>query len=201
MGFSRTGTTFLVSFYHRLGFGTGFADEFVDRIQHEDNQSHGGVEFFREPNLPDGMDFAKVEVIKHPLGYGEPLPWDIKRFNEQYGRPADTTFVHRILTRRDPDAQIKSSIRRVRLKEQRTGQSVSIPARLDYGAQLMFYEENNSKLVGWMGDCIEVEFPRSVRDFEYLWLQLYPTLHGRVTREQAKEVWDALANEEYVTYD
>lgn len=192
-GFNRTGTTFLVSYYHQLGYVTGFDDEFVNRIQADADCSHGGIELLRDSNYVSADRIRQAEVIKHAVGYAEPLPWDLSVLN-------DLSFAHRILTRRDPEAMIQSSIRRVRLKELRVNIACNHPERLDYTAQLKFYEDYNEKLIRWMGDCIEVEFPRSVRDFDYLWGKLEPTFGEWVNRDMAKDVWLDLAKERYVTY-
>lgn len=197
LGFNRTGTTFLLSLYHRLGFCTGFNDAFIDKIQSCSDDSHGGAELFKE--LKSLENIYQVEVIKHVIGDCERLPWEVGFLNAAPGIEPEISFDYKILTRRSTDPMINSSIRRVKLKEARLDRQYS-SSRSDYASQLAFYKVNEAKLVEWMGDCIEVEFPRSVRDFDYLWTQLEPTLRGRVGRDRTKEEWLALADESYVTY-
>ncbi len=187
-GLTRTGSTFLIALYHRLGYNTGFPDKHVDRLMAPIHRSHGGLESSRTTEVHKRKE---VRIIKHPWTSDEKAPWRWESIRA-------LTFTHKILTVRDPNAMLKSQMKRYdMIKYSRSG----IEAREAYEEGAKLHLINSQKeLESWLGEYIEVEFPRSVKDVDYLWEKLEPTMQ-ETTKKQFYGAWQGLANSEYVSYD
>jgi hypothetical protein len=190
-GVPRSGTTFLIQLYHELGYYTGFKRGFHHKIQKSTHKTHGGIEWAREETRstgkygrrgsPNALLRGFPEVIKHPWTKGEKPPWthpDIQ----------DMEFHSVIITKRDERTSIMSDHRRSSFRRD---------TKLNYKIMSRHIKYANIKLREHWQDHIEVEYPRSVEDKDYLWGQLESTFKGRVDQEQFNSAWQKLARPEY----
>jgi hypothetical protein len=195
IGPARSGTSFLVAYYGMLGFDLGMyggqLNAQIDQINK--TYAHGGLEILRSRAVrAKGLD--RAEVIKHPWVYNaKQEAWqDIDR--------QGLKFKYIVLTKRDPKA-IAMSLATMMLKRGKIAQKHH--ARIANNAKSPQYKLD--KLEEWAAnqnsEIIRIEFPRIVKDFDYLWDTIEPSLRDRgVERETAKKKWENLRNGSFVRH-
>ena len=185
-GLARTGTTFLIAFYGRLGFDIGYTSSKISRIMDKSHPIHGGLELLNNhmwvPRSEASKEkLSRIEVIKHPWVYAaKKQPWHYIQSNK-------LTFDYIVLTHRDPDSLANSTahakVTRGKIKEKnfnKIREKALKAAPIKAQALREWAEGTNSSI-------ITVEFPRSIDDFNYLWGQLVPSMR-EIKKSYARKV-------------
>lgn len=184
----------MVSYFHRMGFNTGFPDSRVDKVmspaEHTYKRgtkfaSHGGLEYLAWTHRERKTFDHDVEVIKDPWSNKSP------RLLAERG----VTFDNSLLMVRDPQAVAESTIS---FRNER-GKS-SLGSLRDMIKQAKVYTIEARQWLKENTNMIEVEFPRCITDFEYLWVTLQPLIEDRITKKKAKKEWKQLRNPTYVRH-
>jgi hypothetical protein len=173
-----------------MGFDLGeHLNEQVDQVQSE--SSPGGLGFFHG-STRDCRDYPSV--VKSPIGFNKNDFHSYKRVRDE-----GIVFKHIIVTVRSFDAVCKSAVGRevkeIRCERWKRRRRIQI-----YGGRMM-------NLVGRIWNFVlsrhepftVIEFPRMVRDREYLFSRL-SEISG-VTRPLFDTAFDKLANEDKVHFE
>ena len=186
-GPTRSGTTFLLSLFHHMGFYTGYSDREVFAAKNK--AVSAGLEYIMDRKAAGVYPY----VIKHPASWiGGPSVFDII---DKY----DLTVQHMIVTTREHEALVKSNVEFIRLQQGKKREDRSTQIEKEIRKTMPAVQsELFAKIEERETPYTVIEFPRMVQDREYLFDALKHI--RKVTREKFDTAFDLMADKNKVHY-
>ena len=188
-GLTRSGTTFLVALFHRMGFSTGYADIDVHKVQ--SREGAGGLEYSNEAWSRSDRRMLPHNEIYYPSVIK--LPIDIYATRPLFTKPyiVDLKIKYIIVSVRDLDAVCDSFCNFSLIS------GVKKP-RPSYSLVKDVFLHNLDIINKRNTPTLYIEFPKSVQNKEYLFDTLRPV--PGVTREKLDLAFTVVADRDKVHY-
>ncbi len=188
-GIQRSGTTFLLILFHKLGFDTGYSTKEVDSLIGSKKNIVGGLEWFNDQK---GAFSKKLPaVVKHPFEFALGGWWRKRRINVLEELKRRGVIEHIFLCVRDTKSHIQSFVFRFKDDYRHADQDAdSVQHQLARRTRAL------KSLLKDFPTPIKVKFPDSVFDFDYAYSTIGVPLN--IPMDKFKKAWKEARNKRHV---